>query len=252
MMIGFIDRSYPKNGIHGRVVHEVGRAIVSGRFKEGDRLPKEEFFIERYSGSRTAIREAFRVLTAKGLLEAKQRAGTSVRIRQYWNFWDPDVLAWQRVENITQCHAIQMMQIRLMVEPEAARLQAKRAGEFGGLRILEKTCQMMLRAWEERSYIKTQEAQLAFHSHLVENCGNEYLIRARDLIRLSIKHSHYHQFSFGDSRTGSARAYESVVEKIKDRDPEGAYKGVKALSQQYAEFLVSEKERALASKNAVA
>ncbi|WP_025899505.1 FadR/GntR family transcriptional regulator [Sneathiella glossodoripedis] len=251
-MIGSFDRRYPKNGIHGRVVHEVGRAIVNGRFKEGERLPKEDFFIDRYNGSRTAIREAFRVLTAKGLLEAKQRAGTSVRKRKYWNIWDPDVLCWQRVESLTKGHAEQLMQVRQFAEPEAARLHAMKPNELGGVRYLEKACQMIHRAWEEGNIDKSYEAELAFHTFLLETCGNEYIARMRDAVRLSISHCQYKQYRSVEARRGPSRWYAYVVERIKEHDGDAAYSGAKTLIGTYIDAARRERDFLGSKPNAVA
>lgn len=42
------------------------------------------------------LREAIKVLAAKGLVESRPKTGTRVRPRQAWNLLDPDVLAWQQ------------------------------------------------------------------------------------------------------------------------------------------------------------
>ncbi|MBL4739958.1 MAG: FadR family transcriptional regulator [Sneathiella sp.] len=74
-------RRYPQVGIHGRVVHELGKDIVRGFFRPLEKLPDEATLTDRFKSSRTALREALRVLAAKGLLEARQRAGTIVRAK---------------------------------------------------------------------------------------------------------------------------------------------------------------------------
>src|SRR4051794_12078970 len=85
---------YPGRGLHGELVHRIGLEIVSGRLPPGDVVPSTDG-VDDSQASRTVFREVIKVLTAKGLVESKQRIGTRVRPRRYWNLLDPDVLAWQ-------------------------------------------------------------------------------------------------------------------------------------------------------------
>src|SRR6187402_3998214 len=71
----------------------LGRAIVTGRY-DNERFPTEDELTSSYEVSRTVTREAVKMLTAKGLLKAKPRAGTTVQPPSAWSFFDPDVLRW--------------------------------------------------------------------------------------------------------------------------------------------------------------
>ena len=68
----------PRKSQHARIVHELGRLIVSGRLKPEEKLPAEAQLCEDYDVSRTVLREATRVLVAKGLVrpEACAKHGT--------------------------------------------------------------------------------------------------------------------------------------------------------------------------------
>src|SRR5690348_1446699 len=80
--------------MHGRIVRELGLRILSGDLAPGDRLPSEGELIALYQVSRPVLREAVRVLVAKGLVLSRQRAGSVVRPRNEWHLLDPDVLYW--------------------------------------------------------------------------------------------------------------------------------------------------------------
>ena len=80
--------------MHGRIVRELGQRILSGELAPGDRLPAESELIDKYEVSRPVLREAVRVLVAKGLVLSRQRAGAIVRPRAEWHLLDPDVLYW--------------------------------------------------------------------------------------------------------------------------------------------------------------
>ena len=82
-------------GLHGRVIQDLGQAILSGEFAPGSTLPGQEECCARLGVSRTVLREALRVLAAKGLVDARPKAGTFVLPRENWNFLDPDILEWR-------------------------------------------------------------------------------------------------------------------------------------------------------------
>ncbi|PZU65937.1 MAG: GntR family transcriptional regulator [Sphingobium sp.] len=84
----------PGRRLHGAIAHKLGMAILSGQYQPGDTLSGEVAFAEELEVSRSAYREAIQVLTAKGLVESRPKAGTRVLPRNRWNLLDPEVLAW--------------------------------------------------------------------------------------------------------------------------------------------------------------
>ena len=71
--------------LRGAVAHKLGVAILSGRYAPGETLSGEIAFAEELDVSRGAYREAIQVLTAKGLVESRPKAGTRVLPRARWN-----------------------------------------------------------------------------------------------------------------------------------------------------------------------
>jgi GntR family transcriptional regulator, transcriptional repressor for pyruvate dehydrogenase complex len=53
-------------------------ALISRELKPGDRVPTESSLVESFGVSRTAVREAFKMLAAIGLVESRQGAGTFI------------------------------------------------------------------------------------------------------------------------------------------------------------------------------
>ena len=92
---GDASRVYPTRGVHGRLVEQIGRRILGGELAPGAMLPREAELVQELGISRTAVREAIKVLAAKGLVESRQKLGMRVRPERAWNLLDPDVLAWQ-------------------------------------------------------------------------------------------------------------------------------------------------------------
>jgi DNA-binding FadR family transcriptional regulator len=111
--------TYPRRGLHGEVVHTIGVRIVGGDLRPGDPLPPEDELISDLAVSRTVLREAVRVLAAKGLVEARPKTGTRVRAREDWNILDPDVLSW-RIEATNDSGLYdEATEMRLGIEPLA-------------------------------------------------------------------------------------------------------------------------------------
>jgi DNA-binding FadR family transcriptional regulator len=109
----------------GGLVARLGREIVSGEYQPDARLPDEPTMLKRYAVSRTALREAYSKLGAKGMLVARPKVGTSVRASSSWNMLDPDVLSWH-LETLQPEEIVRdLYNLRRMIEPGAAAMAAE-------------------------------------------------------------------------------------------------------------------------------
>lgn len=115
--------------LRGAIADRLGIAILSGEYAPGDTLSGEVAFSEALNISRSAYREAVRVLIAKGLVESRPKAGTRVLPRNRWNLLDPDVLAWAFSGEPDIGFVRSLFELRAIVEPAAARLAAERRDE---------------------------------------------------------------------------------------------------------------------------
>jgi DNA-binding FadR family transcriptional regulator len=100
-LVGEVGRTH-EGKIHGSVVDAIGRWILGGTYAPNDLLPREDDLAIELGVSRTSIREAVRVLSAKGLLQARRRVGVRVRDRDDWNLLDPQVLSWHPESGATK------------------------------------------------------------------------------------------------------------------------------------------------------
>jgi len=112
--------------LRGAIAQYLGTAIVSGSIQPGERLTGEVANAEALDVSRSAYREAVRLLTGKGLVESRTKAGTRVQPRNRWNLLDPDVLAWAFSGEPDPAFVRNLFELRAIVEPAAARLAAER------------------------------------------------------------------------------------------------------------------------------
>ena len=115
-----------RKSMHSRIVQELGMQIVSGRFLPDDKLPAEALLCEEYAVSRPVLREATRVLVAKGLVYSKPRVGTVVKARREWHMLDPDVLHWLMQSSPQNEFFNVLTSVRSIIEPAAAALAAAR------------------------------------------------------------------------------------------------------------------------------
>ena len=120
------DQRGPGRRLHGAIAHKLGTDILSGKYVPGDTLPGEVAFAGELQVSRSAYREAIQVLTAKGLIASRPKAGTRVLERDRWNLLDPDVLGWAFSGEPDIEFVRSLFELRAVVEPAAARFAAQR------------------------------------------------------------------------------------------------------------------------------
>jgi DNA-binding FadR family transcriptional regulator len=115
-----------RRSLHNDVVEEIGRKIVDGEFREGSALPTEHELAGELGVSRNVLREAIKVLKSKGLVDVRPKTGMRVRPSKDWNVLDWEVLSWQAFSKLHLPHAFNFTEFRLIVEPKASYLAAKR------------------------------------------------------------------------------------------------------------------------------
>lgn len=112
--------------IHQTIARDLGIAILTGRHEPGAFFEGEIESAGRLGVSRTAYREAVRILAAKGLIESRPKAGTRVTPRARWNLLDPQLLAWMFSGEPDPAFVRDLFELRGIIEPAAAELAALR------------------------------------------------------------------------------------------------------------------------------
>lgn len=165
-------RDWPA-GIHASVVQRIGRRIVTGELAPGEILPEQGELSRMLSVSRTVVREATRVLTAKGLVESRPKRGTVILPRSAWHILDPEVLTWQTEADPDDAFLRSVSEIRMIIEPGAARLAAERADDAELAAIRDAWEQMGIKG-DASNY---HAADVRFHDMIVAATHNDYLIQ---------------------------------------------------------------------------
>jgi GntR family galactonate operon transcriptional repressor len=218
-------------GLHGEVVDTIGARIASGRYRPGDPLLSEPLEAE-LGVSKTVVREALRVLAAKGLVEPRPKRGTVVRPRDEWSLLDPDLLYWQSMSEPDPVFLRDLSEVRFIIEPEAARLAAVRRSAEDVL-AMRKALEEMEAAGGRPGAARPEQvvaADLAFHRALLGAAHNEVLSRMEAVIEAGLRIRD--QLVHGGGRGADAvDLHRGVFVAVADGDPEAAASATRRLLQ---------------------
>jgi DNA-binding FadR family transcriptional regulator len=169
---GMINTASSSDSLFRQVTDSIAISILSGDLEAGALVPTEPDSRAGFSASRSVYREALKYLSAKGLIEARQRSGTRVAPRSAWNLLDPDILRWALAGKIDEDFVRNLYELRLFVEPNAARLAA-----------LRRTPEQLARIGAALSRMEQNppygdaiiEADLDYHGSIFDAAGNPAL-----------------------------------------------------------------------------
>ncbi|MGV1616798.1 D-galactonate utilization transcriptional regulator DgoR [Klebsiella quasipneumoniae] len=155
-----------------RLMVTLGRQIVSGKYLPGAALPAEADLCDEFATSRNIIREVFRSLEAKRLIEMKRYRGAFVAPRSQWNFLDSDVLQWALEQDEDPGLIAAMSEVRNLVEPAIARWAAERATS-SDLAQIEAALNDMIANNQQRDAFN--EADIRYHEAVLASVHNPVL-----------------------------------------------------------------------------
>ena len=209
---------------HGRsfthdIVQRLGQEIVCGVYGAQNPFPIEAELCKRLGVSRSVLREAVKMLTTKGLLNARPRQGTWVEPESNWNLLDPDVLRWFLERKFSPILLLEFTQVRLAIEPMAASMAARLATDEAKASIVAGLDRMKA---AERGEDDPLESDIAFHVAILRASGNRFLAQMRDLIDVALRTSIRLTNRRKGVRLTSASDHQRVADAILAGDAEGA------------------------------
>ncbi|GLQ98097.1 FadR/GntR family transcriptional regulator [Dyella mobilis] len=211
--------------LHGHVVREVGKRIVTGELKPGEVLPREEALAESMSVSRTALREALKVLTAKGLIEARPKIGTRVRPMEFWNQLDADVLSWRCASMPTDDFIDKLVEMREIIEPAAAAAAARKRTAAQLAKIDTAYHQMEA----SRTSDEWAVADLNFHDAVLQATGNELMISLFSVVESALGMFFVLSAQTAGDFKYSLPHHQKVLDAVRRQQPEVARKAMQAM-----------------------
>lgn len=173
----------PTRNLTQQLVHELGVAIVQGVYSSEKGMPSEADICQQYEISRSATREAVKMLTAKGLLSSRPRQGIRIQPKTHWNLFDTDVLSWILSGAPSLTMLKDFLQLRLAFEPEAAALAAIHA-DRARIRDVEAALARLLACSQ---FSDGLNAEIAFHKTILAATENPFYIQLTNFIETSLK-----------------------------------------------------------------
>lgn len=212
--------------VHGGTVDLLGEAIVTGRYPVGSTLPAEPVLCDELGVSRTVVREAVKSLIAKGLLITGPKLGTRVLSESQWNWFDPDVVAWQSRAGLSRDFLRDLQELRQLIEPAAARLAAERA-TAGDIVELEAAFAGMKHAVEAGGDYVSHD--LRFHQGLLRAAHNRMVEQMGKALSALLRTSFEISTARPDGSALSLPMHRAVLDAVVEKSPERAERAIVAL-----------------------
>ena len=211
--------------VHFSVAEAIGKRIVRGEFPPGTLLPNESKWAADFNVSRSAVREAIKILMAKNLLASRPKIGSRVEPKEHWNLLDQDVLSWYVTAPRGAQFLSSLQQFRTIVEPEAAALAALNHTEEQ-MEVITTACRDMGKA---TMLDARTEADVRFHSAILMATNNEFLMPLGAITDQSLNSLFIFITRHADDLNYVQRLHENITRNIRLRRPDAARKAVKRL-----------------------
>jgi DNA-binding FadR family transcriptional regulator len=226
------------------IANSLGVAIVTGTYSADNPIPIEAELCRQFDASRTVLREAVKMLTAKGLLGSRPRLGTWVQPEDQWNLLDPDVLGWLLERNFSPALLIEFTEIRLAIEPGAAALAARVAGPAEKTAIRAAVARM---AAADRGDDDPLAADIAFHVAVLLGSRNRFYAQLTGFtstaLRISIRTTNH----YTGVQCASIPGHRKIADAIFAGRPVAAGDAMRKLIQEAMDLLIK-RESANASR----
>lgn len=200
-----------KRSLHVQVAREIARSIISGELEQGSLIPGEMALCEQFNVSRTALREAVKLLTSKGLLESRQKIGTRVVEKANWNFLDPQLIEWMEGLGDLEDLYSQFLGLRKAIEPEACALAALNATAQQRIDLSE-TFQRMCEVADSFDHDEWAKVDTQFHQIIFVSTSNDFYLPFGNVLATMFKSFISYSSKDGGVCIGEHRAiYEAIM-----------------------------------------
>lgn len=215
-------RTLIKPRVHHQVVKNLAQRILNRSFAPGQLLPSEPEMCASLNVSRSAIREAIKVLGSKGLIITKPRTGTRVRPYEDWNLLDSEILAWSIELAPRPELVLSLIEARQVIEPAAARFAALRA-TAADIEPMQRAFDAMTVWKETQDFQAFNQADIEFHTALLRASRNIVFQQLATMIGAALAYSFRLTIDRAREPGSSLPNHLEVIEFIRRRDPDGAY-----------------------------
>jgi DNA-binding FadR family transcriptional regulator len=201
------------------VADALRQQILAGEYAPGDFLPSLDILLNEFGVSRPTMREALNQLEAGGLVRLRRGPGGGTQVRA------PDtgevVRALHALLQFERTSLVNVLEVRVVLEPTAARLASLRA-TAAELEELEHSLQRQKEPEVLENNNRWIEENYWFHSRIAYCAHNPVVRVLNDSLRdLILKAGHAASYTPTDRRR-SIREHEEILRAVKARDGAGA------------------------------
>lgn len=207
-------RTAGRTSLVDTVVEQLRAQLAEGAWSVGDRIPTEHELADRLGVGRNTVREAVRVLVHAGLLESRQGNGTFVRSTA-----DPAAV----LRHVRRADALEVLELRVALEAEAARLAAERRGP-ADLRRLRDALATVVAEGDRHA-----DADLAFHLAVVEATHNSAFIEVYRFFSTQVHEVLVHALGDREMPPVDIAAHAALVDAVESGDPAAAERAARDL-----------------------
>jgi DNA-binding FadR family transcriptional regulator len=226
------------------IANQIGIAIITGVYSADNPIPIEAQLCRQYDASRPVLREAVKMLTAKGLLAARPRRGTWVQPEERWNLLDPDVLGWLLERRFSRALLVEFTELRLAVEPAAATLAASTAGPAEKAAIGHAIARMQA---ADRGDDDPLDSDIAFHVAVLRASRNRFYTQLTGFTATALRFSIRMTNRYKGVRLGSVAEHRKVADAISAGKPAEAGEAMRRLIQEALD-IISRREAPAATR----
>jgi DNA-binding FadR family transcriptional regulator len=207
---------------------------VTGVYSADNPIPIEAELCREYDASRPVLREAVKMLTAKGLLGARPRRGTWVQPEDKWNLLDPDVLGWLLERKFSPALLIEFTEMRLAVAPGAATLAANVAGPEEKAAISHAIERMQA---ADRGDDDPLDSDIAFHVAVLRASRNRFYAQLTGFTSTALRFSIRMTNRYKGVRLASVADHKKVADAIIAGKASAAGEAMRRLIQEALEII---------------
>ena len=223
------------------IVEELGQAVVTQSYSDDDPFPIEAELCKQFGASRTVLREAVKMLTAKGLLSARPRQGTWVEPEANWNLLDPDVLRWLLERKFSLEMLAEFTEVRLAIEPMAAMIAARNATPERLAPIRKAIERMKAAAKGEDDPLASD---IAFHVAVLHATGNRFYAQLEDVINTALRISIRLTNQVKGVPLADVNLHKKVMDAIEAGDAERARRTMETIIQEVLDLIGTARRKA--------
>ena len=204
--------------ISDEILRQIRTAVLGGKFQVGERLPNERVLAEQFAASRSSVREALRGLEQEGVIYIKKGVSGGVFVAAV-----DHRLVSRPLQTLLQLRKVSIdhiAEVRLIFEPEAARLAAARATPED-LRELEEVIEKMTRVVDAGEPPNSYD--LAFHKLVARAADNPILEALAESMLVVASQVITELHPTIDVLRHVLKCHRDVFEAIKERDADLAF-----------------------------